>query len=66
MSGTVIRRATVADYEAVMCIVEDVIGSDGVDYIPATFRNFLQDQQHINYVAINTDHHRVVSSLLNC
>ena len=61
MSGSVvIRQATAADYEAVMCIVEDVIGSDGVDCLPATYHNFLHDERHVNYVAETTDSQKVV------
>jgi len=60
VNGTIIRQATVADYEAVMSIVEGVIGSDGVDYLPATYHDFLQDKQHASYVAETIDGHRVV------
>ena len=61
----VIRRATDADYEAVMRIVEDVIGSDGVDYIPATYHDLLHDRQHVSYVAETSDTLKVVCNLIN-
>jgi len=65
VTGTIIRRATVSDYEAVMRIVEDVLGSDGVDYLPATYHNFLSDRRHVSYVAETSDTHRVVCNLIN-
>jgi len=63
VTGTIIRRATAADYEAVMSIVEDVIGSDGVDYLPATYHDFLRDKQHVSYVAETNDGQKVVCLL---
>jgi len=65
VSETIIRRATVSDYEAVVKVVEDVIGSDGVDYIPATYHDFLNDAQHVNYVAETSDTHKVVCNLIS-
>jgi len=61
-TGIIVRRATAADYEDVMRIVADVIGSDGVDYLPATYHDILHDQRHVSYVAkTNNDSHKVVS-----
>jgi len=65
VAGTIIRRATVSDYEAVMKVVEDVIGADGVDYIPATYHDFLNDAQHVNYVAETSNTHKVVCNVIN-
>ena len=60
VAGIVIRLASVSDYDSVMSIVEDVIGGDGVDYLPATYHDFLHDKQRVSYVAEATDDCKVV------
>jgi len=45
----IIRRATAADYDAVIDLVRDVDQSD--EYIPFMYRDYLNDKRHSIYVA---------------
>ena len=60
MSGTItFRRATLADYDDVMNINENVY--EGADYLPARYYSFCQDPQRHMFVA--EDDGKVVSRL---
>jgi len=57
----IIRRATAADYDAVMDLVRNV---DQVDeYLPVMFHNYLNDKRHAIYVAETPDNGQLVCSL---
>lgn len=47
-----IRRATIADFEAVLDIYDDVY--EGLDYMPTTYHEFFHSRQHVFYVAQNS------------
>jgi len=57
----IIRRATAADYDAVMDLVKD---TDLVDeYLPVMFHDYINDKRHALYVAEMPDDHKLVRKL---
>ncbi len=46
-----VRPATQDDYDAVMALDPDRSINDGLDYLPALYREFIQDNNFISIVA---------------
>ena len=59
MDAITVRRATHADYEAVLAINDNIY--DGRDYMPTLFHHFIQCKQFVVYVA---EMHKAVVSIV--